>query len=52
MAYARLLQERWRAFIIKCLLELLTIPGAFAMPDVQTAYSIILLLSQIWCLRP
>ena len=31
---------------------LVTIPGAFEMPDVQTAYSIISLLAEIWCLRP
>ena len=31
---------------------LATIPGAFEMPDVQTAYSIISLLAEIWCLRP
>ena len=31
---------------------LATIPGAFEMPDVQTAYSVISLLAEIWCLRP
>ena len=30
--------------------DVFTIPGAFAMPNVQTAYSIVLLVGQNWCL--